>query len=102
MASISPAYARTNAPIAAGPVIVYLAKSLGWDLTVEEALLFIPIISSAYYFVARLAEAYNPKLGGILLGSAKAPAYSLAPAPSPAAGEDVVAVIVDAPEEGNK
>lgn len=92
----TPAYVRTGTPIAAGPIIVAIASQFGLDLTVEQALMVVPVVSFLYYVLGRALETYNPKLGYVL-GIAKAPAYSNEPAPSPGPGEEVVAEVV--PEE---
>lgn len=83
-------YVRTAAPISAGPIIVYIAHQFGWDLSVDQALLFVPIISAAYYTVGRALEAINPKFGYIL-GLPGAPAYAK---DLPDEGEKVVAEVV--------
>ena len=101
MSSQAPAYARTNAPIVAGPVLCFIAKKFGMDLSVEEALILVPLVSSAYYTLGRMLEAWKPKLGYVL-GVPKQPAYSDQPAPAPGPGEEVVAVVVDdTGEEGD-
>lgn len=92
-ASQAPAYARTGAPITAGPIIVAIARVFGLDLTLDQALFLIPVVSFGYYCLGRALEAYNPKLGYVL-GIAKQPAYSKQDAPAPGEGEALVAVVV--------
>ena len=93
MASQAPAYARTGAPIAAGPIIVSIAKVFGLDLSADQTLVILPVVMFLYYCFGRALEAYNPKLGWVL-GIAKQPAYSKEDAPAPEKGEELVAVSV--------
>lgn len=89
----TPAYVRTGTPIGAGAVIVFIAKQLGVDLTVDQALLLMPAVMYAYYVLGRLLESFDPRLGYIL-GIAKTPAYSIEPSTSPDRGEKLAGVVV--------
>jgi hypothetical protein len=51
--SQTPAYVRTNVPIAAGPIITLIANRLGLSLTVDEAVILAAVLSSAWYAVGR-------------------------------------------------
>lgn len=93
MSSQTPAYVRTGTPIAAGPILVGIAGQFGLEISVEQALLLVPVVSFLYYVLGRAMETYNPKLGYVL-GIAKAPAYSDVPAPSPGLDEHLEAVVV--------
>lgn len=86
----TPAFVRTLTPYAVG----YLATRLGLDS--DDPLLALGV-GYAFYVVVHVVELRWPRFGW-LLGVAKAPAYSSAPAPSPGAGENVEAVVVPAPE----
>lgn len=87
---------RTLVPIVVGPLVARYFP--GVDIKDPETLLTMSaVISYLYYVVVRILEVKAPQVG-YLLGIAKAPAYSPASSPSPAAGEDVVAVVV--PEGG--
>lgn len=91
--SQKPAYVRTGAPMGAGAVIVFIAKQIGLDLSVDQVIVVLPVVMFVYYSLARAMEAYNPKLGYVL-GIAKAPAYATESAPAPAEGEHLEAVVV--------
>lgn len=87
----APGFVRTLVPVIIGP----LAARFGFNATDPTTLMYTSMIASyVYYVVVRILENYFPTLG-FLLGIAKQPVYSTAAAPSPGAGEDVVAVVVD-------
>lgn len=91
--SQAPAYARTASPIAAGPIIITIARLFGLDLTVDQALGLVPVLSFLYYVVVRALE-YKFPVVGYALGIPKQPAYSDEPAPSPKKDENVVAIAI--------
>lgn len=65
---------RTWIPIAVGFVVVQLA---GWGIEADASVLnqaIIPIVSGAYYAVARALEKVHPFFGW-LLGAPKTPTY---------------------------
>lgn len=85
MSGQTPAYARTASPITAGPVIVAVAKALGLDLTVDQAIALVPIVSMGYYVIVRALEFKFP-IVGYALGVPKQPVYE-APISDEASGE---------------
>lgn len=89
-----PAYVRTNVPIAAGPIITIAAKRLGFEMTVEEALVIAGLLSSAWYTAGRALEAWKPVLGYVL-GVPKQPAYATGKSPLPDEGQEVVATVIE-------
>lgn len=96
MSDKTPGIIRTITPVVVGSLIARVIP--GIDPTDPTVLLITStVLTSIYYIAVRYLEEFNPKLG-YLLGIAKKPAYASGPAPSPDAGQDVVAVVV--PEEG--
>ena len=70
---------RTYVPIAVGAFIAFLAtRGVDIDPQAQAGLItFVTaVLQGVYYLVARLLEQKLPKLGGLLLGSSKAPEYT--------------------------
>ncbi len=71
---------RTYVPIGVGAVVGYLlTKGIEIDANAQLGLItFLTAVSQGvYYLVARIIEARQPSLGGILLGSSKKPNYEV-------------------------
>jgi hypothetical protein len=93
----TPSLVRTGTPMVAGSILVGIARALGLDLTVDQAMAVLPVVMFLYYAAGRALETWNPSLGYVL-GMAKAPAYSSEPSPSPGTDEHLETVVVpDAP-----
>lgn len=91
-AGLGTSLVRTLVPIIVGPLVARFLP--GFDPSDPNVLLVVSAVASyLYYVVVRVLELKAPQLG-YLLGIAKPPVYSAAASPSPAQGEDVVAVVV--------
>jgi hypothetical protein len=89
----TPAFVRTLVPFLVG----YLATRFGINPDDPSvALLVSALVGYGWYVVTHLVELRYPRFGW-LLGIAKAPAYSSAPAPSPDSGEQATVTVTEEP-----